>query len=597
MDKGTDGKWTVSTALPKTGGLGGAGYGQIALDPTGQFLVIADSSASKIFVLRLSDSQLMTYAGTGSYGTKVEVTNAALTTATFDSPEGIAFNKAGTYLYVADAYSNACDVRAITWTAPATSGTMSPITGTTFTLVGAGGTTFPAKGYANGPGSSAALATPASLAVDSNDNLYISEIGTSIIRLASGIGATPTAGGCTVSLFAGTAPTGTATAPVAVTGSDDGAATSAKFNSPNGVVCIGSKVYVADTTNAAIRLISGGNVTTPEGTSRKSGNVDGIGAIARMNAPQGVAYYGGKAYVADTGNSLVRIVTLADGTTTTHAATGFTSLKGIAVSSTGVLYVTDNSSTAANKGVYQLNADGTKTLVLGSLIAPSNVTVSPTNPNLLYVTDANAVIEVTVVRNADGSFASASKTKTIGLETTATGSWVDNTDPTVARFKMNGYFAGLAVDASGNIYVGDEGNSCIRKIAASTYAVTTVAGIGAAQTAPATNYGFIDGALGTNKLNFIYGLALDGNGLLYFCDYGNHALRYLNISTGVVTTLVGASAINVNANGLPSKIGAVPGALGNAGLYQPMGLAFTASGDLLLTTNDGVMQATAPSGK
>jgi DNA-binding beta-propeller fold protein YncE len=597
------GTWTVSTL---TSALGNAGYGQMALDPTGAFLVIADYASTGgncIRVLRLSDGVLGVYAGTPGTNTYGTTDNTTPDLAKFDNPEGLAFNKAGTYFYVSEYFSTATAgstsvsrIRMVPWTAPpASPAAISPsTTGTVITIAGSTAVA-PAtpKGFLDGPGSTALFNNAAALAVDGNDALWVADSLSHVVRKIVVNSATP--GDCTVTTVAGTVPTGPATAPVVYSGSTDGAALSARFNTPNGILCVGTKVYVSDTNNGTIRAFDGTTVSTPVGTPLRPGNTDAVGPLARFNGPQGVATYGGLAYVADTGNNLIRVVSLLDGTTSTHPATGFTQVKGVAISSTGTLYVTDN---GATKAVYQLAADGTKTTVFTTgLVGPANVTVSPSNPNLLYVTDGNAVIEITITRNLDGSFASAAKTKTIGLETTAAGTWVDNADPTLARFKINGFFAGLAVDGSGNIFLADEGNSCIRKIAATTYAVTTVAGMGTALTGT-TAYGFIDGPLNTNKFNYPMGLVLDAAGNLYVAENGNHTIRKMSAADGSVSTLIGLNYVALAPNGASVLYGASTGVLGGgasgASLYKPFGLAITSDGDLLVVTNNGLMQVTAP---
>jgi sugar lactone lactonase YvrE len=592
LTKGTSG-WVVST-IPGTSPLGGAGYGQMTLDPTGAFLVIADYSSHCVRVLRLSDNTWGVYAGTsGSYGTTDNTTPAL---AKFDNPEGIAFNKAGTYLYVSEYYSTTISrIRMISWTAPAATGAITaPASGTVITLAGTA-TVAPAiaRGYQDGAASSALFFNPSALYVDANDLLWVTDLSNNLIRTISVNATTP--GSSIVATVAGTAPaTGTNAAGTTNTpGADNGPALSAKFNAPNSLITLGGNTYISETNNCVIRKFDGTTVSTPVGTSRQSGATDATAAAARFNAPQGVAVSGGFVYVADTANNSLRKVSLVDGSTST-LATGFTQIKGVAVDTTGRIYVTDNGTTPA-KAVLQIAADGTKTTVIQGLNSPQNLTVSPVNPNLLYVVDNNAILEVTIVRNPDGTFASASITHTMGVA--ATAGYADNATPGTARFKTGGYFCGLAVDATGNVFVADEGNSCIRKIAASTYAVTTIAGIGAAQTAPATNFGFVDGALGTNKFYYPMGLALDAAGNLYVADQNNSAIRKIAAADGTVSTLVGQNFVSATLapNGVPVLYGASVGAIGGgASLYKPFGLAITSDGDLIVATNDGIIQITAP---
>lgn len=91
----------------------------------------------------------------------------------------------------------------------------------------------------------------------------------------------------------------------------DGNGTAAKFNHPNGVaVDSRGNVFVSDSYNNAIRKISPvGAVSTLAG-SRTEGFANGFGAMASFNSPLGVAVdSSGNVYVADAGNNAIRKIT------------------------------------------------------------------------------------------------------------------------------------------------------------------------------------------------------------------------------------------------------------------------------------------------
>ena len=97
-------------------------------------------------------------------------------------------------------------------------------------------------------------------------------------------------------------------------GSNDGVGPAARFNSPDGMTINGQDLYLCDTNNSDIRKINigSGTVTTIAGTANIGGTEDGVGSSAHFNLPTQIATDGTSLYVADSGNSSIRRITLAD---------------------------------------------------------------------------------------------------------------------------------------------------------------------------------------------------------------------------------------------------------------------------------------------
>jgi streptogramin lyase len=96
-----------------------------------------------------------------------------------------------------------------------------------------------------------------------------------------------------------------------VSGSVDGPVGSARFNAPEGVaVGADGAIYVADTANHTIRKIANGVVTTAAGRAGLPGAVDGSGLVVRLNHPSGIYCDAhGRIWIADTGNHAIRLMT------------------------------------------------------------------------------------------------------------------------------------------------------------------------------------------------------------------------------------------------------------------------------------------------
>ena len=124
----------------------------------------------------------------------------------------------------------------------------------------------------------------------------------------------------------------------------------------------------------------------------------------------------------------------------------------------------------------------------------------------------------------------------------------------------------VAFDASGNMYIPDSSNHCVRRVDRATQTITTVAGTGG----KAGYKG--DGAAATAALlNTVSGVAVDPAGNLYISDTQNSAIRKVSSKTGKISTLVASG----QGNSLAST-----GALGPVVIYAPIGLYLDGNGNL-----------------
>jgi len=304
-------------------------------------------------------------------------------------------------------------------------------------------------------------------------------------------------------------------------GSTDATGPAASFHHPYGVCADGSgNLFVADNMNYEIRkiVISTGVVTTFAG-STTSGHADGTGAAASFSYPTGVCTDGsGNLYVADYSNYLIRKIVISTGVVSTlagsitpghadgtGAAASFNYPFGVCCDGIGNLYVADNGNNMIRKIVI---ATGVVTTICGS----------------------------TTGGHADGTGAAASFISP----------------------------AGIVADASGNLYVADQGNNEIRKVVISTGVVTTFAG--------STTSGSADGTGAAASFYYPDGVALDGSGNLYVSDEINNEVRKIVVATGVVTTLCGSLT-----SGHTDGTGAA------ASFNYPWGLCIDVSGQLYVS--------------
>ncbi|MEI6403488.1 MAG: hypothetical protein WCP59_15020, partial [Actinomycetota bacterium] len=126
---------------------------------------------------------------------------------------------------------------------------------------------------------------------------------------------------------------------------------------------------------------------------------------------------------------------------------------------------------------------------------------------------------------------------------------------------------GVAVDAAGNIYIADTGNHRVRKIDASTGIITTIAG------ADTNGYNGDNITATTAQLNFPTGVAVDTAGNIYIADSSNHRIRKVDASTGIITTIAGTDTNGYNGDNITAT---------TAQLNFPTGVAVDTAGNIYI---------------
>lgn len=148
--------------------------------------------------------------------------------------------------------------------------------------------------------------------------------------------------------------------------------------------------------------------------------------------------------------------------------------------------------------------------------------------------------------------------------------------PAIAA-EMNGPY-GVALDSAGNLYIADSQNCFIRKVIAATGIITTVVGIGnvpivmGVPTVPQGYFG--DGYAATDaRMSLPDGVAVDHAGNIYIADTGNNVIREVNASTDIITTVVGNHKQGYSGDNGPAV---------SAELNSPISVAADAGGNIFI---------------
>jgi sugar lactone lactonase YvrE len=413
-------------------------------------------------------------------------------TAQFHGPFGVVAGPSG--LFVTDSRNNT--IRMVTYA------------GVVTTIVGSAS----ASGSVDATGLAARLNNPGGITIDDQTNLYEADFVNNSIRKVSAA--------LDVTTFVGLA---------AGSGTNDATGSAARFNSPGGSAFgPDGNLYVADQQNHTIRKITPqGDVSTFAGTPGVSGTNDGVGSVAMFNAPNDLAFDpGGNMYVADTQNHTIRMITT---NAVVSTLAGFPSVSGtndgvgtnaqfnlpedLTVDAQTNIYVSDT----FNQVIRKVTPDGTVTTIAGVMRTrgstngtglaaefdfPEGIVVDPDGNLFVVDNDSSTIREITpagVVTTFAGSSGTTGSADGVG---------------TNAQFNFP---AGMAIDASRNLYVGDAGNVIIRKITP-LGSVTTLGGV-------PNKFGNSDGTGSAASFNGPEGVAVDAQGNLYVSDTFNNTIR------------------------------------------------------------------------
>jgi uncharacterized protein (TIGR03437 family) len=295
-----------------------------------------------------ANGTITTFAGTGTAGFAGDGSAAA--SAQLSGPQGLALDSAGN-LYIADTLNQR----------------VRKVTGGTITTVAGGNND---------------LNLPFGVAVDTSGNLYIAEFGANRVRKLAG-GTLTTIAGTGVAGYSG----------------DGGAATSAMLNTPQGVaVDPAGNVYIADTGNHRVRVVTGTTIRTAAGNGIAGYDRDGVAAASTpIGNPMGIAVdSSGSLYIAD-GSARIRKV-FPNGLIETIGGSGVAGYTGDGGPAAGAMLNLPASVAVSNNGnVYVADANNNAVRVLQPVAGANGIAVSAIVNGASNQTGAIAPGEVVVI--------------------------------------------------------------------------------------------------------------------------------------------------------------------------------------------------------
>jgi sugar lactone lactonase YvrE len=312
---------------------------------------------------------------------------------------------------------------------------------------------------------------------------------------------------------------------------DGGPAQRASLNGPFDVSfdAVGN-LYFSDTFNHCIRRVDAqtGFISTCAGCGEPGYSGDsGPATRARFNEPYGIAVdNAGNIYVADRHNHCVRRVDGSSGVITTFAGTDTDGFGG------------DNGP-ASQAG----------------MVEPNGLALDPAQQRLFIADVSDHRLRVV-------DFAS-------GMIRTFAGTGKPEHSGDGGPASAAGIFGARAVKvaADGTVYLLERQGSTLRAVDSQSGVITTVAGTGA------RGYGGDDGPALAAVFDAPKEMAIDRDGNLLIVDTENHAIRRVDIRTGMVSAIAGSGRQGGDGDGGPAR---------DAGLDRPHGATVAADGSIYI---------------
>jgi sugar lactone lactonase YvrE len=435
-----------------------------------------------------------------------------------------------------------------------------------------------------GPATAAAFLYPWALAIDAQDNVYISDYHNSRVRMVDAGGIITTVAGGGISYY----------------GTDNVSALSSAVFEPAGLaVDAAGNLYIAESGSCAVQKVTPDGIIHNVAGGQGSGfSGDGGPAIdAALTFPQGLALdAAGNLYIADEGNNRVRKID-GNGIITTVAGNGQVGYSGdggaaasatlslptgVALDRAGNLYIADEfnnsirkvtpagiiTSVAGESGIYPPFFAGDGGLATAATLdLPYGIAIDPAGD--LYVSDANhrRIRRVAAISS---------------IITTVAGDGVSNFagDGGSATQAALDYPVDVKVDSNGNLFIADSMNHRVRKVTPAGM-ITTIAGNGT------PGFSGDGGTATTAQLDTPVAVAVDASGNVYISDSRNNRVRQVT-PNGVISTYAGNGDYGFSGDGGPAA---------SASLEIPNGLATDAPGNLYFAdSNSNRVRKVAPAG-